>query len=243
MSADRASGILRRLRSVKGDGHQIWIKGNAAFGRVLAGSIANDRGGTRTLDQRINLPHRLSPTTVQDLNLTHRLPLWRIFYGGYAPQVGGIAMGRKATVRVKNGHWFSEAGGVGRYFGRVDVVSYSEAMAKLWAAIAGDGGDRVPGLAVGSLRTNDPPNKLSTSDAGAQLLGVRVRPNTSCSRPNSSDFRGLRTHSKFLSSQSDDAGRSGINPEPQTSIHDHRRRVARPSPRLAPTPPLPRTPP
>jgi hypothetical protein len=65
MSADRASGILRRLRSVKGDGHQIWSKENAAFGRVLAGSLANDRGGTRTLDQRINLPHRLSPTTVQ----------------------------------------------------------------------------------------------------------------------------------------------------------------------------------
>src|SRR5208337_4879357 len=64
MSADRASGILRRLRSVKGDGHQIWSKGNAAFGRVLAGFIANDRGGTRTLDQRINLPHRLSPTTL-----------------------------------------------------------------------------------------------------------------------------------------------------------------------------------
>jgi len=28
-------------------------------------------------------------------------------------------------------------------------------------------------------------------------LELRVRPNTSCSRPNSSDFRGLRTHSKW----------------------------------------------
>ena len=39
------------------------------------------------------------------------------------PQVGGSEMGRKATVRVKNGYWFSEAGGIGRYFGRIDVVS------------------------------------------------------------------------------------------------------------------------
>jgi hypothetical protein len=29
-----------------------------------AASFANDRGATRTLDQRINVPHRLSPTTV-----------------------------------------------------------------------------------------------------------------------------------------------------------------------------------
>jgi len=73
MSADRASGILRRLRSVKGDGHQIWSKGNAAFGRVLAGSFANDRGGTRTLDQRINLPHRLSPTTLRSSSASRRI--------------------------------------------------------------------------------------------------------------------------------------------------------------------------
>jgi len=32
------------------------------YARVAPGSFANDRGGTRTLDQRINLPHRLSPT-------------------------------------------------------------------------------------------------------------------------------------------------------------------------------------
>ena len=30
--------------------------------RVRACRVVNDRGGTRTLDQRINLPHRLSPT-------------------------------------------------------------------------------------------------------------------------------------------------------------------------------------
>jgi site-specific recombinase XerD len=50
-------------------------------------------------------------------------------------------MGRKASVRQKNGYWFSEAGGVGRYFGRVDQVTYPEAMSRLWTAIAG-GGDR-----------------------------------------------------------------------------------------------------
>jgi hypothetical protein len=57
-------------------------------------------------------------------------------------------MGRQASVRQKNGYWFSEAGGVGRYFGRVDVVSRAEAMARLWAALAGGygGGDRVGGV-------------------------------------------------------------------------------------------------
>ena len=80
-------------------------------------------------------------------------------------------MGRKATVRRKNGHWFSEAGGVGRYFGRVDQVSYSEAMARLWAALAGDGGDRVLGVGVGGcarrLRTNELTKALPKSDAEA----------------------------------------------------------------------------
>lgn len=59
-------------------------------------------------------------------------------------------MGRKATVRVKNGHWFSEAGGIGRYFGRVDGVSYSEAMARLWTAFLGDDKDRFGGFGIGS---------------------------------------------------------------------------------------------
>ena len=75
-------------------------------------------------------------------------------------------MGRKASVRLKNGYWFSQAGGVGRYFGRVDVVSYSEAMAKLWAAIAGDGVDRVLGVGDGSgVSANERPHELFTSDA------------------------------------------------------------------------------
>jgi len=33
-------------------------------GRELAGSVSSDRGGARTHDQRINLPHRLSPTAL-----------------------------------------------------------------------------------------------------------------------------------------------------------------------------------
>ena len=60
-------------------------------------------------------------------------------------------MARRPSVRIKNGHWFSEAGGVGRYFGRCDAVTHAEAMARLWAALAGNdaGGDRVMGVAVG----------------------------------------------------------------------------------------------
>ena len=84
-------------------------------------------------------------------------------------------MARKAGVRNKNGHWFSEAGGVGRYFGRVDVVSYSEAMARLWAALAGDGGDRVLGVGVGRcgpLRTNELTNELPQVGRRSPSLGV-----------------------------------------------------------------------
>jgi hypothetical protein len=54
-------------------------------------------------------------------------------------------MGRQASVRQKNGYWFSEAEGAGRYFGRVDVTSRAEAMARLWATLAGNygGSDRL----------------------------------------------------------------------------------------------------
>jgi integrase len=58
-----------------------------------------------------------------------------------SPPTGGFGMARKPSVRNKNGHWFSEAGGVGRYLGRCDNVSHAEAMARLWAALA-DNGDR-----------------------------------------------------------------------------------------------------
>ena len=67
-------------------------------------------------------------------------------------------MGRKPGVRNKNGYWFSEAGDIGRYFGRVDVVSYSEAMARLWAALACEGGDRVLGFGVGGGGLCEPTN-------------------------------------------------------------------------------------
>ncbi len=49
-------------------------------------------------------------------------------------------MGRQASVRSKNGHWMSEAGGEARYFGRVDCVSRNEALSRLYAALAGDEG-------------------------------------------------------------------------------------------------------
>ena len=47
-------------------------------------------------------------------------------------------MARKPSVRAKNGYWHSEAGGVGRYFERVDTVSHAEAMRRLWKALAYD---------------------------------------------------------------------------------------------------------
>ena len=69
-------------------------------------------------------------------------------------------MGRQASIRQKNGYWFSEAGGVGRYFGRVDMVSRAEAMARLWAALADSGGARGVGFVVADgendLRTSEP---------------------------------------------------------------------------------------
>jgi integrase len=63
-------------------------------------------------------------------------------------------MPRKPSGRNKNGHWFSEAGGVGRCLGRCDSVSHAEAMARLWAALAGNvdsgwgGGDGESGGAI-----------------------------------------------------------------------------------------------
>src|SRR6516225_8632966 len=45
-------------------------------------------------------------------------------------------MARKPGVRAKNGYWYSEAGGIGRYLGRIDDISHAEAMSRLWAALA-----------------------------------------------------------------------------------------------------------
>jgi len=41
------------------------------FFGVLVGFLSSDRGGTRTLDQRINMPHRLSPTIVSSIGRDH----------------------------------------------------------------------------------------------------------------------------------------------------------------------------
>jgi hypothetical protein len=75
-----------------------------------------------------------------------RLASISVRFGGFAmadtPPRRGVEMPRKPSVRNKNGHWFSEAGGVGQYLGRCDSVTHAEAMARLWAALAGDG-DRV----------------------------------------------------------------------------------------------------
>ncbi len=100
-------------------------------------------------------------------------------------------MGRKASVRQKNGHWFSEAGGVGRYFGRVDAVSYSEAMAKLWSAIADDGVDRVLEVGDGNGVSANERSTARTVHCGRHTpsLGVRslvrssTTPNATASPP------------------------------------------------------------
>jgi hypothetical protein len=64
-------------------------------------------------------------------------------------------------VRAKNGYWYSEAGGVSRYFGRVVAISHSEAMSRLWAALANNASvDRWWGQWAGrrcSERTNSMP--------------------------------------------------------------------------------------
>jgi hypothetical protein len=46
-------------------------------------------------------------------------------------------MARKPSIRAKNGYWFSEAGGVGRYFGRADVVRRAEATASFGQFLQG----------------------------------------------------------------------------------------------------------
>ena len=61
-------------------------------------------------------------------------------------------MARNPSVRVKNGRWYSEAGGVGRYLGRVDAVSKTEATARLWAALAAAPQPKGEAATVGELR-------------------------------------------------------------------------------------------
>ena len=59
--------------------------------------------------------------------------------------------GRRPGVRAKNGYWYSEAGGKGRYFGRCDDVSRAEAMSRLWRSLAeGESVDGRVGIERGS---------------------------------------------------------------------------------------------
>jgi integrase len=59
-------------------------RGFDASRRLVTCSVGSDRGGTRTLDQRINVPHRLSPTTAicgrppAALSGVHGLRVWTI---------------------------------------------------------------------------------------------------------------------------------------------------------------------
>lgn len=89
-------------------------------------------------------------------------------------------MARTPGVRAKNGYWYSEAGGVSRYFGRVDGVSRSEAMARLWRALAGgegvpvgadaEGGDMVW---VGGDGVRASPAPITTATSGRKELTRR----------------------------------------------------------------------
>jgi integrase len=53
-------------------------------------------------------------------------------------------MARPSGVRVKNGSWYSEAGGVGRYFGRADEITRDQAMDLLRAALRGEAPAEAP---------------------------------------------------------------------------------------------------
>lgn len=60
-------------------------------------------------------------------------------------------MPRPATLRQKNGYWFTEAGGKARYFGRVDEVSHKEALRRFHRALSepDDLLPASPGIALG----------------------------------------------------------------------------------------------
>lgn len=51
-------------------------------------------------------------------------------------------MARQAKLRKKNGYWFSEAGGIARYYGKVSEVPHGEAVKRFRAALADGGTDR-----------------------------------------------------------------------------------------------------
>lgn len=77
---------------------------------------------------------------------------------------------RPARLRRKNGHWFSEAGGRGRYYGRADAVPRAEAMRQLHEALACPRGD-VRGEADSGPGPAPPPRPAA---AGAPRTGPSV---------------------------------------------------------------------
>jgi integrase len=65
-------------------------------------------------------------------------------------------MPRQAKIGQKNGHWYSEAGGKARYFGRVDDTPYASALKRFREALASPGADREAKpkpMTVGELKT------------------------------------------------------------------------------------------
>ncbi|WP_337173810.1 tyrosine-type recombinase/integrase [Paludisphaera sp.] len=62
----------------------------------------------------------------------------------------------------KNGHWYSEAGGKPRYFGKIVDTSKAEAMSRLWKALADD--DKGPDMA---LSAHDPEPTPKAESQGA----------------------------------------------------------------------------
>jgi integrase len=85
-------------------------------------------------------------------------------------------MPRRPGVGAKNGHWYSEAGGKARYFGKVADTSKAEATSRLWKALAEDPGREgkadaedlpsLPGLKAGDR--SPPPASLGVSNPQPQ---------------------------------------------------------------------------
>jgi integrase len=83
-------------------------------------------------------------------------------------------MARKPGVRAKNGYWYSEAGGVSRYFGRVDIISHAEAMSRMWAELAGNASvDRFWGSEQGEATSERTPRRGSSQKSAFAKSFVR----------------------------------------------------------------------
>lgn len=94
-------------------------------------------------------------------------------------------MARKPGVRAKNGYWYSEAGGICRYFGRIDAISHAEAMSRLWGALSDDASDDSEvGVWGGDDATNERtsrPRSAPTPGLGDSL--VRSQPHSTKPHP------------------------------------------------------------